>query len=77
MAFDPTVPQGFAKQQKPVLHPSQPDKYMTGNYQFIQRMKTSQEKIENPSQLMHFLNAKVNMNPVFFLFTINNPLIEC
>lgn len=41
VTFDPTVPQGFAEQQKPVLHPSQPDKNMTGNYQFIQRMKTS------------------------------------
>jgi len=83
VTFDPTVPQGYAKQQKPVLHPSQPDKNMTGNYQFIQRMKTSQEKIESPSQLKHFLNAhmtifyaKVNMSHVFILFTIKR-LIEC
>lgn len=46
VTFDPTVSQGFAKQQKAVLHPSQPDKNMTGNYQFIQRMKTSWEKLD-------------------------------
>ncbi len=81
VTFDPTVPQGFAKQQKPVLYPSQPDKNMTGNYQFIQRMKTSQEKIGRQSWWMHFFKCTALQSFMqrwmWIRFLFRSPLILC